>query len=292
MIRKILLIFILLIIQSGLASTASAKPKKILFFSKSSGYEHSVIKWKNGQPSHVEKVLLELGQKNGWEFVFSKDGSKFNKEYLAQFDAVFFYTSGNLFETGNDKHPAMTPEGKQALFDYVREGKAFIGTHSCCDSIPTNNEPRKGPVRYVNQGDQADPYVKFIGSEFIKHGEQQMATNTVINPKFPGFEKLGPSFSLHEEWYSLKDFNPDIHVLCVIDSTKMKGDEYKRPPYPTTWARKEGKGRVWYSAMGHREDIWTNSIFKDMLVGWHPVGAPRERGGNSSEYQDGGSWGI
>src|SRR5438105_7728446 len=54
---------------------APANPThKILFFSKSSGFEHSVISWKNGQPSYAEKVLLELGQKNGWEFTFSEDG--------------------------------------------------------------------------------------------------------------------------------------------------------------------------------------------------------------------------
>ena len=47
----------------------------------------------------------------------------------------------------------------------------------------------------------------------------------------------------------------------------MKGEEYQRPPYPTSWARKEGKGRVWYTAMGHREDVWTNPIFQNILVG-------------------------
>src|ERR1017187_1355281 len=81
--------------------TASAAPKKILFFTKSSGFEHSVISWKNGQPSWAEKILLDLGAKNGWEFTFSKDGSKFSPEYLAQFDAVFFYTTGDLCSEGN-----------------------------------------------------------------------------------------------------------------------------------------------------------------------------------------------
>lgn len=47
----------------------------------------------------------------------------------------------------------------------------------------------------------------------------------------------------------------------------MKGDEYKRPAYPTAWARQEGSGRVFYTAMGHREDIWTNPAFKEILTG-------------------------
>jgi hypothetical protein len=47
----------------------------------------------------------------------------------------------------------------------------------------------------------------------------------------------------------------------------MKGIEYERPAYPATWARKHGAGRVFYTSMGHREDIWTNTLFQDMLVG-------------------------
>jgi len=249
------------------AATAAAAPKKILFFTKSSGYEHSVISWKKGQPSFAEKILLDLGAKNGWEFTFSKDGSKFSPEYLSQFDAVFFYTTGDLCSPGNDKQPPMTPAGKQALFDYVRGGKGFIGTHSATDTFHTGNEAKKGEDRYVNHGKDADPYCCFIGGEFIIHGAQQVATNRVIDPKFPGFEKTGDSFAFLEEWYSLKDFAPDDHALTVMDAPHMKGSMYERPPYPNTWARQEGKGRVWYTSMGHREDVWTSPTFQQILVG-------------------------
>ena len=249
------------------AVTASGAPKKILFFSKSSGFEHSVISWKEGQPSFAEKVLLELGRQNGWEFTFSKDGSKFGPEYLAQFDAVFFYTTGDLCSKGTDQQPPMSAAGKEALFDYVRSGKGFIGTHAADDTFHTPNESNSESDRYRNHGEKADPYVRFIGGEFIIHGAQQVATNTVTDPSFPGFEKVGPSFAFSEEWYSLKDFAPDVHVLTVIDAPHMQGSMYDRPPYPTTWARKEGNGRVWYTAMGHREDVWTNPIFQEILVG-------------------------
>jgi type 1 glutamine amidotransferase len=246
---------------------AEAPKRKILFFTKSSGFEHSVISWKNGQPSHAEKVLLDLGAKNNWDFTFSKDGSKFDKDYLAQFDAVFFYTTGDLCSEGTDKNPPMSQEGKQALFDFVKEGKGFIGTHSASDTFHTNNEAVKGPDRYVNHGEKADTYTRFIGSEFIIHGAQQVAKNTVIDPKFPGFETIGSDFSLHEEWYSLKDFSDDLHVLTVMDSPAMTGSMYGRPPHPSTWARKHGEGRVFYTSMGHREDVWTNPIFQNILVG-------------------------
>jgi type 1 glutamine amidotransferase len=247
--------------------TPTAKKKQILFFTKSSGFEHSVISWKNGQPSHAEKVLTDLGQQNGWEFTFSKDGSKFSKDYLAQFDTVFFYTSGNLLEAGTDNQPPMTAEGKQALFDHVKSGKGFVGTHSASDTFHTDNESKKGPERFTNHGEKADPYVRFLGGEFIKHGAQQIAKQTVVDQKFPGFESIGAEYSFHEEWYSLKDFTPDIHVLTVMDAPSMTGGDYARPPFPTTWARKEGEGRVWYTAMGHREDVWVNPTFQKILVG-------------------------
>ncbi|MEI6195324.1 MAG: ThuA domain-containing protein, partial [Verrucomicrobiota bacterium] len=265
MIKKFLAITVILGVAASVAFAAA--PKKILFFTKSSGFEHDVISWKKGQPSFAEKILLDLGQKNGWEFTFSKDGSKFSPDYLAQFDAVFFYTTGDLCSEGTDKQPPMTPAGKQAIFDYARSGKGFIGAHSATDSFHTANESKKGPDRYVNHGPNADPYACFIGGEFIIHGAQQVATNRVIDPNFPGFEKAGDSFAFHEEWYSLKDFAPDDHALTVIDAPHMKGPMYERPPYPTTWARKQGNGRVWYSALGHREDVWTNPTFQQILVG-------------------------
>jgi uncharacterized protein len=259
-----------LILALGLTicqSHAAEKPHKLLFFTKSSGYEHDVISWKKGKPSTAEKVFLDLGPKHSWEFEFSKDGSKFSPEYLAGFDAVIFYTTGDLTTPGTDAQPAMSPAGKQALFDYVKGGKGFIGLHSASDTFHTANEAKKGPDRYEDHGASADPYVCFLGGEFIIHGDQQVATNKVIDPKFPGFEKTGDSFAFNEEWYSLKDFRSDIHVLTVIDSPSMKGAPYQRPAYPTTWAREEGKGRVFYTAMGHRDDVWTNPIFQNILIG-------------------------
>ncbi len=248
-------------------ASAAGPARKILFFSKSSGFEHSVITYKNGQPSYAEKQLLELGKKNNFEFTFSKDGSLFTPQYLAQFDALFFYTTGDLCSAGTDKNPPMSPEGKQAMLDYVASGKGFIGSHSGADTFHTNNEAKKGPERYKNFGDAADPYVKMLGGEFIKHGAQQSAKMRVVDTKFPGFEKYGAGFDLQEEWYSLKDFRPDLHVLLVQETDTMKGIEYERPAYPATWARNHGKGRVFYTSMGHREDVWTNPIFQDILTG-------------------------
>jgi hypothetical protein len=249
----------------------SAAPLRVLYFTKSSGYEHSVIKHEGGKPSYSENVMAALAPKHGIEFTFSKDGSLFTPEYLAKFDVVMFYTSGDLLSVGTDGQPAMTPAGKQALFDAVAGGKGFVGLHSCSDTCHTNehgggNNPIRLP-RYQNYGAAADDFVKFLGGEFIRHGPQQVATATVVSPDFPGFGTFGTELKVNEEWYTLKEFAPDDHVLLVMQTAGMKGGDYLRSPYPLAWVRQLGKGRVAFNAMGHREDIWDSAAYQSMLVG-------------------------
>jgi type 1 glutamine amidotransferase len=105
-----------------------------------------------------------------------------------------------------------------------------------------------------------------IGGEFIRHGAQQKAWMRLVDAKFPGAKDLN-DFELHEEWYSLKNFAPDLHVILVHDTTGMKGLDYERANFPATWARMHEKGRVFYTSMGHREDVWTNKIFQDLVLG-------------------------
>ena len=146
-------------------------------------------------------------------------------------------------------------------------GKGFIGLHSASDTLHTANESKKGRDRYANHGNDANPYIRFLGGEFIIHGAKQVAANMVIDKKFPGFAEAGDSFVFNEEWYSLENFSPAIHVLTVIDAPAMQGNPYQRPACPTSWSREEGKGRVFYTAMGHRDDVWTKPIFQNILIG-------------------------
>ena len=252
-------------------SSLSAAPLRVLYFTKSSGWEHSAIKRVDGKPSYSENVLAGLAAKNDLAITFSKDGSLFSPEYLANFDVIMFYTSGDLLAVGTDGQPAMTEAGKQALFDAVAGGKGFVAVHSASDTFHTNehgggNNPVREP-RFVNYGDKSDPYIRFLGGEFIQHGPQQVAKARVIDPAFPGFKDVGAALEVQEEWYSLKDFAPDDHVLLVMDTAGMKGSQYDRPSYPLAWARNVGKGRVWFNAMGHREDVWDNPKYQAILIG-------------------------
>ncbi|MDQ5977493.1 MAG: hypothetical protein QG602_465 [Verrucomicrobiota bacterium] len=254
-----------------MALPLTAAPLRVLYFTKSSGFEHSVIKQDNGGASYSEKVLAKLGEREDIVFTTSKDGSKFSAEYLAQFDVLLFYTSGDLTSTGNDRYPGITTAGLSALFDYVANGGGFVGLHACSDTFHTmerggGNNPRR-LQRYRNNGAAADPFVRMLGGEFIRHGPQQVATATITDRKFPGFDGYGDELKVNEEWYTLKDFGPDLRVLLVMQTAGMQGGDYARPPYPLAWARPHGQGRVAYNAMGHREDVWDSAYFQSMLTG-------------------------
>lgn len=251
--------------------SAAAAPLRVLYFTKSSGYEHPAIQQSNGAPSMSEKVLAKLAAEHDMVVTVSKDGSLFTPAYLAQFDVLLFYTSGDLTSTGTDRYPGITGPGLQALFDYVAGGGGLVGLHSTSDTFHTNergggNNPIRIP-RYRNYGEAADRFAKMLGGEFIRHGAQQVARATVVDSKFPGFGAAGAEVNVQEEWYTLKEFAPDLHVLLVMNTEGMKGGDYQRPNYPLAWARLHGKGRVAYNAMGHRDDVWDAPYYQAMLVG-------------------------
>lgn len=263
-----------LLIFAAIGSAIAAPVKKVLVFTKSSGFEHDAIKlkMKDGREGYGFPVLRDLGAKNNIEFVYSKDGSLFTPEYLAQFDGFVFYTTGDLTQLKSDArgdgNPPMTPEGKAAFLKLIENGKGFVGIHSATDTFHSPGGESPGTkARYTGDGDNADPYIKMIGGEFIMHGAQQKSHLLVADSAFPGASAVPADFAPMEEWYTLKDFAPNLHVILVTDTAGMTGPNYQRPKYPSTWAHLYGKGRVFYTSMGHREDIWTSPVFQSVLVG-------------------------
>ncbi len=250
--------------------------KRVLFFTKSADFEHTVIKDpsrsaapKPGEaiPGLAFQVVRRLGEKNNIEFVCSKDGSLFTAPYLAQFDAFMFFTTGDLTQAGRDGNPPMTPAGKAALLAAVAGGKGFVGIHSASDTFHSPGNAAAGPARFQDDGERADDYIKMLGGEFIQHGRQQPSHLIVADPKFPGAAAVPPDVRVLEEWYSLKNFSPDLHVVLVQETAGMAGSEYARPNYPSTWARMHGRGRVFYTNLGHRDDVWQGALFQSVLMG-------------------------
>jgi hypothetical protein len=251
----------------ALAQRASrTKKKRLLVYTRSQGFQHSVVNASQKRPSLVDATWTVLAEKNGFEVECTKDGRVFVPESLAKFDAFFFYTTGDLTaEKSADNTPPMSKDGKQALLNAVATGKGFIGSHSATDTFHSLGDAPGG--RQVNQQTaEIDPYIAMLGGEFIRHGDQQKATMHVVDHSFPGLKDV-EDFRITEEWYALKNFQPDLHVLLVQETAGMKGEHYQRPNFPATWARMHEKGRVFYTSLGHREDVWTNATFQNLLVG-------------------------
>jgi type 1 glutamine amidotransferase len=246
----------------GRPARANRPPKRLLVYTRSAGFQHDVVKLgKNGEPSLVDRVWTELAARHNFEVECTKDGRVFIPETIDRFDAFFFYTTEDLMaESKEDGSPPMPKEGKKLLLDAVANGKGFIGSHCAADTF--HSDPR-GSVS--NLQDKVDPYIQMVGGEFISHGSQQTATMHVVDPNFPKGPK--DDFSLREEWYSFKNFQNDLHVILVNETKGMKDWQYEREPFPATWARMHGKGRVFYTSMGHRDDVWTNPLFQDLLLG-------------------------
>src|SRR5262249_38657115 len=189
----------------------------VLMFTRSQGYEHSVIKrGKNNDMSLAENIVLEMGKEHGFEVTCSKDGREFLPETLAKYDAFLFETTGDLTQEGGDKNPPMPPEGKKAFLRAIADGKGFVGCHCASDTF------HRG-VREKNQErNELDPYIVMLGGEFIVHGRQQKAKMHVVDPNFPGAKHL-KDFDVLEEWYALKNFSPDLHVVLVQETEGMEG---------------------------------------------------------------------
>jgi type 1 glutamine amidotransferase len=231
-------------------------------YTRSEGYQHDVVKRNGTELSLAERIVTDLGAKHGFEVVCEKDGRVFLSQEFPKFDGFLFETQGNLLsEKSKDGTPPMTADGKKALLDAVAAGKGFVGCHCASDTFHS-----RGPGWENQSRDQIDPYIAMLGGEFISHGQPQKAWMRVVDHKFPGTKGL-EDFELHEEWYSLKNFAPDLHVILVQDTKGMKNLQYERPSFPATWARRHHKGRVFYTSMGHLKEVWEAPTFQKVLTG-------------------------
>lgn len=293
MVKKLLIVALSVGSMASFANAQDGPRKKILFFTKSQGFQHSVITRSAADPdklAHAEQIFADLGAKAGYDVVVSKDGNMFAPQSIGQFDVFAFYTTGDLTQDSDKfamkknadgknvpdpehlihKEPGMPAGAKEAFLEAIKNGKGFIGFHCASDTFHSADYGKRQVVFTRSQNEKGedafDPYIAVLGGEFMTHGKQQDATLKTIDAKFPGASAFdGVKFV--EEWYSLRNFAPDLHVILAQDCTGMDGPMYQREPYPETWSRMHGKGRVFYTSMGHREDVWTRSDFQTLIKG-------------------------
>jgi serine/threonine protein kinase/type 1 glutamine amidotransferase len=220
------------------ATEKRSRPKRLLAITESAAFSHKVSERTDAQPSLVQRSLQELGESGDFEVVDSQDSRGWIKpEYLKDFDAVFFYTSGEL---------SITPEGKAALLAFVRSGKGFAGSHCAADTLY-----------------QWPEYGELIGAYFNKHLGDRDVTIRVDDPAHPSTRHLGKSFKVREEIYQFKaPFSRDkVHILMHFDYPGVSNGG------AMAWTKEYGKGRVFYTALGHDEVIWKDERFRKHLLG-------------------------
>ncbi len=241
------------------APATPKQPRKLLIYSATRGYRHGSI-------GIGTKAITELGKKTGaFTVVATEDPSYFAPEKLKEFDAVLMLnTTGDcLSGKGKDQEEIY----KQSLADFVeKDGKGLAGIHAACDTYHRWKE-----------------YQKLMGAEFAGHpwGEVPVLNCAPKNPVNAAFEGKAPSNNkdgkFHDEIYTFKDgtaLATDRRILLCVDNSKFPEGKLKQGPkradntQELSWIAKVGKGRNFYCAFGHGDEIYVNpTILQHYLAG-------------------------
>ena len=186
--RKLGLLFLLALSCAGLTARAQAPNKKVLYLTYSAGYRHDVI------PLSMQ-LLPEIGKKNGFDVVATKDLAFLYPEELKKYDAVVFYTTGEL--------PIGDAE-KANLLAWIKSGKGFIGIHCATDTF----------YKWPEYGDM-------IGGYFDGHPWHQEVKVKVEDAKHSGDEGAAESWALNDEIYQFRNWDRSKrHVLLSLDTAR------------------------------------------------------------------------
>ena len=242
------------------APAAPAPPMKhvLAWADVRNGYQHDSI-------SHALATIERLGRESGlYDTVIRTDsqlitkhpitfktgtgiatGEQFLAHNLNYFDAIFFFGVREI---------DLTDEQKADLLSFVRDdGKGFVAAHSA--STAFFSWPAFGDL---------------LGGRFDEHPwEITDAAVVVDDPAFPAMEGFPLRSIRHEEFYQLKDFSRGkLRVLAHIDPSTI--DLHKTlvhrtdGDFPVAWAHMYGKGRVFYSTLGHSVESWDDPVLQRM----------------------------
>jgi type 1 glutamine amidotransferase len=221
---------------SGAPSHAEERAR-LLYFTHSAGFRHNVV------PASQD-ILKKIGATApGFDITATEDVSVFSPESLRRFAAVMFFTTGEL---------PMSEGEKSALTRFVGAGGGFLGVHSATDTFYLWPE-----------------YLKLIGGYFNEHPWHQKVTIEVADRSSPLVGFLPPSFSITDEIYQISDFDHGgSHVLLRLDPSSVDltaaGVHRRFYGWPLAWTRSYG-GRVFYTALGHEEAVWSDPRYQEML---------------------------
>ena len=236
----------------ALTAAAQVQPpkKKLLAIGESGGFEHDSI-------SHALATIEKLGRQTQlWDTYIRTDNELLTKgtpphrnaRNLDYFDAVLFYTTGDL---------GLTDQQKKDLLSFVHDdGKGFLGTHTATDT-------------YFDWPE----YGELVGGYFDDHPWGQVHCNIRVEDRsFPATAHFPAEFPFFDEIYQEKaPYSRDkVRVLMSLDpsSVDLSNPKVHRTDkdFPITWVKNYGKGRVFHSSLGHRDEVWDDPNIQKMWI--------------------------
>src|SRR4051812_1661129 len=202
--------------------------------------------------SHALAVIERLGYESGAYDTYIRTDSNIISKHplmtdgkpasggpsLANVDAIFFLGHRDV---------QLDAQQKTDLLSFVKDdGKGVVAAPTATTAVGS----------WAGLGDM-------LGARYDGH-PWNTAYGSVINedPAFPATKNFPPVFAFTDEFYQAKEYSRDkLRVLLRLDVSKMpKNDEVHRSDgdFPLAWAKTYGKGRVFYSALGHAAATWDN----------------------------------
>ena len=181
------------------------------------------------RPADLAAILTPAMGARGITISSTEDPDTLNPENLARYDALIVYANIDRISEAQES----------ALLAYVDGGGGFVPIH--CASYCFRNSPA---------------YIDLVGAQFFRHGMAEFDTK-VVEPSHPIMAGLKPFRTRDETYVHTKHNERDRVVLQV----RAEGDRDE----PWTWARTQGKGRVFYTAYGHDESTWNQPGFLDLI---------------------------
>ncbi|MFT4093233.1 MAG: ThuA domain-containing protein [Niabella sp.] len=223
----------LLLIACCVCGFMPVKKTKVLVMAKTNGFHHASI------PAGIA-AIQKLGKENGFEVDTTTDSTSFTNANLKKYAAVIFLnTTGTI----------LGEKEKEALKNYMHSGGGFVGVHAASDT------EYDWPW-----------YNKMVGAWFTSHPKQQVAKLVIKDSTHIATRYLPEIWERKDEWYNFRDINPDIQVLITIDEKSYEGGK-NGDDHPMVWYHGFEGGRVFYTALGHGDESYSDPLFLQHLLG-------------------------
>lgn len=229
---------LLFVILLAPAIHAQSRPQ-VLYVTQSAGFAHPVLPL-------TEEILPAIGrQHDAFDIDITRDASILTTDILKRYDAVVFYTTGEL---------PMNADQRTTFLQFIRNGGGFVGIHSATDTFYDWPE-----------------YGELIGGYFDNHPWREEVSVRVEDNTHPATRHLAERFQINDEIYQFKKWSRDrVNVLMSLDtqSVDTTKDSVHRNDndFALAWSHSYGEGRVFYTALGHEEAVWQDDRFQRLIV--------------------------